>query len=311
MNVLFDNVDWNSSTGPNAFAKRLAHQFSLMGHHIADATDYDVMLAFIEPTREPKRGAKLVQRLDGIWFKPDEYQEKNKGLKRCYDLADGIIWQSEFDSKMTTKWFGAPKSGIVINNGVSVRDLDHYFSTHTDISWLHQMVQRYERIFVSSANWHPQKRLSMNVAAFKQLQKTYPESCLIVMGNDPDMIADQRVFYTGNVGPDVYVPVYRHASWMIHLAWLDHCPNTVIEALSQGTNIICASSGGTREIIGDNGIIVNETTDYDFELVDYDSPPDIDVSQLGKLPIRSAVDTSKIDIANVAKRYVEYIETLL
>ena len=52
--------------------------------------------------------------------------------------------------------------------------------------------------------------------------------------------------------------VFSAADWMIHLAWLDHCPNSVVVGMSQGCGIICASSGGTYEAVGKNGIVVQE-----------------------------------------------------
>ena len=89
---------------------------------------------------------------------------------------------------------------------------------------------------------------------------------------------------------------------MIHLAWLDHCPNVVVEALSQKTPVICTNSGGTHELVRGSGIIIPESTPYNFELCDYDNPPDIEVSSfdLKDIDVGTRED---ISIAAVADQY--------
>jgi glycosyltransferase involved in cell wall biosynthesis len=225
------------------FAYRLAVQLSLMGHIIADADDYDVHLAFIEPTRPTLPHRPLVQRLDGIWFKPEEFATKNSEIKRCYRAADAVVWQSEFDKNMTTRWWGEPRHGQIIRNGVPKRHVT------ADPSLL-QFVDRYDKVFVCSANWHAQKRLRANVDLYMHLRAShYPSSCLIILGAHPDVrVIDQHVVYAGSVAESTYLQVYSVADWMLHLAWLDHCPNVVVEALSQGTPVVCSSDGGTRDM---------------------------------------------------------------
>ena len=81
MKIYFDGVNWNSLSGPNSFAHRLATELSAMGHTIADVSDYDVALVFIEETGKLNPVKPKVQRLDGIWFKPSEFATKNERIK--------------------------------------------------------------------------------------------------------------------------------------------------------------------------------------------------------------------------------------
>ena len=53
----------------------------------------------------------------------------------------------------------------------------------------------------------------------------------------------------------------------IHLAWLDHCPNVVVDARAAACQIICSSAGGTKEIAGPSAIVIEED-EWDFEPVD-------------------------------------------
>lgn len=268
-----------------------------MGHRIVDTGDqYDTMLAFIEAISNPRKGSKLVQRLDGIWFKPDEFLSKNESIKWTYRHSNHVIFQSEFDKRMVEHHWGLPEKYSVIHNGIDLK------KSSVTIEGIKNLRSKFERIFVSSASWHRQKRLKENTDLFLRLAGDDPSACFVVMGRNPDhVISHPRVFYVGEVDHSVCLQVYSVANWMIHLAWLDHCPNVVVEALSQGCPVICSNSGGTKEIVQRNGLIIPETIDYNFELTDYDSPPglDLDIS----LPDRIVVDSSHLDISGVAKKY--------
>jgi glycosyltransferase involved in cell wall biosynthesis len=212
---------------------------------------------------------------------------------------------------MCIKHFGLPGHtlGRVIHNGIApgvVKQLT--------IPKLVEMRGTYDRIYACSANWHGQKRLAANVALFDHLRTVHPNSCLIVLGNNPDHRATgPHVFYAGAVDEATYMQVYAAADWLLHLAWGDHCSNVCIEALSQGTPVACSEVGGTKELVGGYGAILKDTP-FNFELYDYDDPPTIDVTQVADLPTRQALDYSTIadiDIGHVATKYVELFEQVL
>lgn len=311
MRIHFDNVRLESHSGPNTFARRLARQLFSAGHEVVEGSgvDSDVSLVFIEPSGAPL-ARRVVQRLDGIWFKPTEFAVKNARIRALYEKADHVVLQSDFDRSMVERWWGA-RPADVIRNGIDVTPVKEL-----TIPALAEMRSQYDRIYVCSSNWHPQKRLRDNVRLFQRLRQAAPRSCLIVMGSNPDvMVADPHVFYTGPVGPDVYLQVYAAADWMLHLAWADHCPNVVVEALSQGTPVVCSEVGGTRELIGQGayGMVLKERDPYDFGLFDYDDPPVLDVDQVTVLPTRHELDYSgipSIDIRHVATQYVDLFNRL-
>lgn len=305
MKVHFDNVNLSARTGPNTFAQRLAPALIERGHDlVTSGSDADVSLVFIEPSGRPL-AKRVVQRLDGIWFKPGEFATKNVNIRALYERADSVVWQSVFDMGMTSKWFGMPKKGIVIRNGIDTTPVKEL-----TIPELLRIRKQHEMVFVCSSNWHAQKRLRANIELFDHLrQNFYPTACFIVMGANPDVyVPHPSIYYTGSQPPEVYLQVFAMANWMIHLAWTDHCPNVVIEALAQGTPVICSEAGGTRELVGDFGIVVKEQQAYNFELADYDNPPQINVTQIGKLPHKSTLGShANIDIKHVVEQY----ETLL
>lgn len=308
--IHFDNVA-AFKTGPGSFANRLAIALFDSGHELVDSgPQADISLVFIERTGQPL-AKKVVQRLDGIWFKPDEFKTKNVGIAALYRKANAVVWQSDFDRHMTLRWWGIPghATGQVIGNGIDTTPV-----SELTIPALIKMRADYDKIYVCSSNWHPQKRLAANVQLFDRLRLTNPNSCLIVLGNNPDHRAPgPHVFYAGSVGPEVYNQVYSAANWMLHLAWADHCPNVVVEALAQGTPVVCSEVGGTKELVGSYGLVLKDDP-YDFELADYDNPPQLDLTQVGDLPDRRTLDYSTIadiDIKHVAERYISLFKGLL
>jgi glycosyltransferase involved in cell wall biosynthesis len=300
MKIHFSNVNFSSNSGPNSFGGRLAHELAFMGHEIVSEKEaYDSMLVFIEPASRPKPFTRVVQRLDGIWFKPEQFHTHNMGIKWAYDNSDHVIWQSEFDKKMTSHHWGN-RLGTVIHNGIPFKNVD---ITIPDVQTIRNS---YEYMFVCSSNWHRQKRLKENIDLFFDLKNTYPDSCLVVMGeNSGYPFSHEDIFYMGSVPHETCLQVFSAADWMIHLAWLDHCPNVVVEALSQGCPVICTDSGGTKEIVRDNGIVIPETLSYGCELADYDRPYRLSIPSL-ELP-KIEVDNSYLNIKKVAQKYIRVL----
>jgi len=298
MRIHFSNVNFGSRTGPNTFAHRLASELTEKGFEIVDDKDYDSCLVFIEPSTRIIPGKRIVQRLDGIWFKPEEFEVKNRLIKQVYDSADHIVWQSNFDKTMTSRHWGERK-GTVINNGIRL------FEKLRDAG-LDDLRKKYDTIFVTSANWHRQKRLKETIQLFLNFIQRGINGFLIVMGSNPDhYVSHPRIGYTGSLSHETCLSIYGNADWMIHLGWLDHCPNVVVEALSVGCPVICTDSGGTHEIVKNSGLVIRESFKYDFQLLDYDQPPDLNLDVV--LPPRPAVDSSHLDIKLVADAYAKVL----
>jgi glycosyltransferase involved in cell wall biosynthesis len=306
MKIFFDNCDLGGSrTGPNSFARRIAIELSKRGHVIADPSDYEVALCFIERTPLLNLDKPYVQRLDGIWFKPEEIKIKNKGIRNTYDDATSVIFQSEFDRKMTERWFGS-KKGTVIRNGIELQELEVS-------SGILALKKQYQKVFVCSSNWHRQKRLKENIELYLHLKSNMDESCcLIVLGSNPDFAwAGNDIYYTNaSIPHEMCLQFYSVADWMIHLAWSDHCPNVVVEAISQGCPIICSETGGTAELVGENGLVLKEGHSYNFEAYDYDNPPVFDTKQISKLPAVQ-VDKNSVDITKTVLEYEKVLQQAL
>lgn len=305
--VYFDNVNFSSNSGPNTFATRLAERLTFNGHTIADPDDYDIALVFIEPTRELNKRKPSVHRLDGIWFSPEEFERRNRPIREFFRRANHVIFQSDFDRKMVINWWDEPKTFSVIHNGIDT-------TPAAPMVGFERLRKTYKNIFICSSSWHPQKRLKSNIELFKHLRAVHGASCLVIVGPNPDVtVADPDIFYAGRQTPEVCLQMYRSSDWFLHLAWLDHCPNVVIEALSQGLPVICSSEGGTAELVGpENGIVLKDDSEYNFELTYYDKPPKINVKQMVALPdVKPVPDAGRFDIGAVASKYEAVFDSIL
>jgi len=306
MKLHFDNVMFNNvSAGPHCFARRLAAALFEAGHEVVmSGPEADVSLVFIERTGMPL-AKKFVQRLDGFWFKPEEYKTKNRQIMNTYACADAVVFQSHYTKKFVTKFWGDIKVNAVIGNGVDIRPVTEFSNAA-----LKKLRDVYENVFVCSANWHAQKRLRANTELYMQLRGSMQSSCLLVLGSNPDyVVRDRDVYYTGSVPEEVYMQAYSMADWMIHLSWCENCPNTVIECLSQNTPVICAEDGGTKELVDRFGVVLREGKPFEYVLADYDNPPYINVNQLSSLPDKSSLGPhGDIDIKSIVKKYIEVFE---
>jgi len=297
--IHFSNVNFSSRTGPNTFAHRLAEELTARDHQIVSENDpYDVFLAFIEPASRPKPTARFIQRLDGIWFKPEQFETHNVRIKWTYDNAHHVIWQSQFDRDMTEHHWGQ-RQGRVIRNGIKLKSVP----TELDPAILSLKIS-HSHLFSCSANWHPQKRLTDNVRLFQEIRKSHLDAALVILGSNPQVSPGTdltNVYAIGNVSHEQCLAIYDASDWMIHLAWLDHCPNVVVEALSRHCPVICSKSGGTWELVRNRGFIIKDEP-YNFELTDYDKPPSVNVEGF-ILPDRPRVIVEDLDIKCVADQY--------
>jgi glycosyltransferase involved in cell wall biosynthesis len=91
--------------------------------------------------------------------------------------------------------------------------------------------------------------------------------------------------------------LYRAADYFISLAWLDHCPNAVIEARAAGAHVICTSAGGTEEVAGLDSTVIEED-EWDFKPCKLYQPPQLDFSRK-----RPGKFETNVDIRYVAEQY--------
>lgn len=290
MQIYFDNSNLNSNSGPNSFARKLFTQLAKMGHDctVQPIKGTDVQLSFINICYHI---APTVLRLDGIWFNTaQDWKAANQPIKESYKKSNAVILQSEFNKELTEKYFGTHNNRYVINNGSDLSLMNKIKPLEHDI------FKDFDNVWCCASSWRPHKRLKENINYF--LTHSDKNDCLIIAGNNPDyQIKNSRIFYVGNLDQITLFSLYKRSKYFIHLAFLDHCPNVVVDARAAGCKIICSSSGGTKEVAGIDATVVKDI-DWNFEPLKLYEPPELDLNSF----ISNDYYTN-IDIENVASRY--------
>jgi glycosyltransferase involved in cell wall biosynthesis len=301
--ILLDNVNFESTSGPNGFGKKLCEELSKNNTVYPSIQELinieekpDVQLSFIQANYKI---APIVQRLDGIYFNSEQdFNSLNFPIQSTYQVASSVIFQSEFNKTLTEKFFGTKENSFVIRNGTNLELISKVEPIKNDV------IDSFEKVWSCASSWRPHKRLKDNIAYF--LEHGSSNDCLIVAGENPDeIIPDPRIFYAGHLDWLSMVSLMKKSDYFVHLAWLDHCPNVVVDARASGCHIVCSSAGGTVEIAGKNSTIIQED-DWDFSPVKLYSPPVMDFSKKIKNDFES-----EIKIEETARSYIEVLEGVL
>ena len=261
MKIFLENVNLNSSSGPNSFARKMLPYISDHGCVISNLQEADIALCFIESTIG-KISIPRVQRLDGIYFNTSQdFNLLNSNIKKTFLDSQGIIFQSNFNKELITKWYGKPDNFTVIHNGADLKSINNTSTMKNT---------KYDNIWCCAASWRPHKRLKENIDYF--LQHKGNNDLLIIAGDVPEdqKKIDKSIAYFGNLNQTQLYSLYKASKYFLHLAWLDHCPNVVVDARACGCHIICSSAGGTKEIAGPDATIIEESTTTTVEIQEYE-----------------------------------------
>ena len=252
----------------------------------------DAYLCFIESGRDT-HNAPLYQRLDGIYFNSaSDYTAQNSNIKRTYDMSTGVIFQSNFNKELTFKYFGPHSNYAVIHNGADINLINSIEKIKID---------KYENIWSCASSWRPHKRLGDNIRYF--MDHSGPSDGLIVAGSVTERIQHDRIHYVGELTTEKLFSLYKASKYFLHLAWLDHCPNVVVDAAACDCTVICSSAGGTKEIAGPNAIIVEES-DWDYQPVALYNPPPMNFDNTVENIWHK---NNEYDMISVSKKYYDFI----
>ena len=296
MNVDLENVNLKSNSGPNHFASKLIKQFATLDVSIDERTKPDVRLCFIESHKYNSDDVPLVQRLDGIYFNTAQnYKLQNSNIEKTYKISDGVIFQSHFNQELTTRYFGEHNNSVVIHNGADMNYINQFSPLKNSF------LDKFEDVWCCASSWRPHKRLNENVRYF--LEHSNEKECLVVAGRQEEaIIKNERIIYVGEATIPQLISLYKRSKYFVHLAWLDHCPNVVVDARASGCQIICSSAGGTKEIVGPDAIVIEEE-EWDFKPTKLYEPPLLDFDK----KIKNSWKTD-YNMSVVADKYKNFLE---
>jgi glycosyltransferase involved in cell wall biosynthesis len=206
-----------------------------------------------------KTGAKLIVRPVNLKIQYDH----PKGLKswiyyflhnffldvaiiRLVNIADFVIFQSNYQKIFFKRWGYKGTSNTVIHNGSSPIFEKSCSGEHE----IHNPI----RIVSTSSSSKKVKKCEL-IAKISLLEGVE----VIHIGNWPEKIKNHKINIKGILNHEQIASIYRNADYFLHPAVLDVCPNAVIEALYAGLPVIYNGGvGGSPEIVMGNGIEVNE-----------------------------------------------------
>ena len=194
-----------------------------------------------------------------------------------------FIFQSEFNKELTENWFGKHNNSFVIHNAANTKMIEN-----ANPSVFNRLFDKSEVIWSCASSWRPHKRLHENIRYF--LEKSPTNAKLIIAGKNitnedvlryKDLL-NERIYFFGELKYEELLCLYRRSQKFIHLAYMDHCPNVVVDAQAAGCEVVCSSSGGTKEIVT-KGTIIKDGYSSTIKPLPLYKPPSLDFSDYEKV----------------------------
>lgn len=299
MKVYTHNFNPNSNSGPNKFTRQLFN--SLINRKkieiVKSQDSCDLEFALIQFKKNKKKPTLL--RLDGIYFNTlQDYDLQNQPIEYAYRNSDHVVFQSNFNKILTEKWFGPKQNSSVIHNSP---DVDFISKVNTN-GW-DKILDKNIEVWSCASSWRPHKRLEDNIKFF--IENSPKKSVFLIAGDNADInlinkynrLSNNRIKYLGNLNYYSLISLYKRSTKFLHLAYLDHCPNVVVDAQACNCEIVCSSTGGTHEIVS-NGLVLVEK-EWDFSPINLYNPPKLDFKKI------KSIKSKKLEknISNTADLY--------
>lgn len=301
MKIRFDNVNFNANNGPNGFGVKLAKEFYKQGHKLV-STNPDVQLSFIQKANNFN---PCVLRLDGIYFNTDQdWKAQNEQIRLSYLSSQAVVVQSNFNKELVFEYFGKRDNVYVISNGTNLEEINIVKPLQ------HNIIDKFENVWMCASHWRPHKRLNENIHYYLEHKKQ--NDCLLICGkgfqenidkNFLSMLESENIFYLGELNWNQLISCMKRSKYFLHLSFLDHCPNVVVDAKASGCICIVSSSGGTKELCSKSDIIIKDLQ-WDFKPIKLYDPPKLNFDSY----YLNNIDKKDYSINNSFKKYINAIK---
>ena len=200
-----------------------------------------------------RRGAKLVVNQDGVAYPGwagERTEALNEPLRRVVRAADHVVYQSAFSKRSSDLFLGEPRgSWEILPNAV---DVERFTPGEPPSGG---------PVVLLGGDQTQAYRLELALEAFRHVLDAQPDARLLVSGrlvSDPEPFLSRlglaaAVDFTGPYTQAEAPDVFRRAHVLLHTKVNDPCPTAVIEAMACGVPVAYAASGGTVELVGDEG----------------------------------------------------------
>jgi glycosyltransferase involved in cell wall biosynthesis len=238
--------------------RKAEEAFVHLGHQIVE-TKPDLVLTFgsaVHWNEIKDLSGRKVFLCHGVdWWKGFD-SEGNEKIKSCWENCDTIVYSSRFAKHMAEKAFGK-KEGIIVWNP-AIPDFPEKFN-----------------------EWHAGETIHIATCAiFRAWKRLYEAERLVKMINDAGNKVELHVIGKDGVPPEQYIhyygiknhdeikDIYRKCHFYLHLAFNDYSPAVVGEAMAWGLPVMITNSGGSKDMVQDNGVILETDPfiDYPFNI---------------------------------------------
>ncbi len=304
MNIYTHNFNINSDSGPNKFTRQLMSTM-IRNQKVNLTSKQNANVEFCLIQQDSKKEKPMLLRLDGIWFNSEQdYRNQNAPIEYSYKNSDAVVFQSNFNKKLTESWFGEHHNSHVIHNAADhsfIKSIEKYPVDFSNI------FEKDCEVWTCASSWRPHKRLRENIRYFLEFAPKNAKLAIAGKGVEPELrkeFNDKRINFLGDLMYPALVALYLRSTTFIHLSYLDHCPNVVVDAQAAGCKIICSSTGGTSEIIESGTVVIED--EWDFKPCKLYKPPAIKFDSFKHYSI-----SRNRTIVNCAKRYFDVLQGII
>jgi glycosyltransferase involved in cell wall biosynthesis len=201
-----------------------------------------------------RRGAAIVVNQDGVAYPGwagDRVAELNRPLREALLAADHVVYQSDFSKLSADLYLGEPRgSWEVLPNAVDVGRFTPAATSPAE-----------GPVLLLGGDQTQSYRLELALRTLAVLAQRRPGARLLVTGRlvsqlEPlvgELGLDGKVRLLGEYAQRDAPGVFRRAHLLLHTKVKDPCPTLVVEAMACGLPVVHPASGGTVELVGDEG----------------------------------------------------------
>lgn len=259
-----------------------------------------------------KKGIKVLLNQNGVAYPAWHgagWEKTNERMKTVLDLADYVIYQSDFCRRSADHFLAtAQASWEILFNPVET----HLFKPSSSI------INEKAITLVLGGNQYERYRFDLAIQVLEKLSKVHANVRLIVTGKLWDTSPEtqksvraslehkrllDKVDFIGSYTQQDAPGILNSGKILLHTKFNDPCPTIVIEALSCGLPVVYLNSGGTPELVAEAGVgvPVNATWEKN-ELPSPDALSDAVISVMDRYKIYSeAARQRAVDVFAVEK----------
>ena len=259
-----------------------------------------------------KKGIKVLLNQNGVAYPAWHgagWEKTNERMKTVLDLADYVIYQSDFCRRSADHFLATAQANWeILFNPVETQLFRPFHSDRNET----------EFTLVLGGNQYERYRFDLAVRALVGISKKHPNVRLIVTGRLWDKSPETLKLIRANLDRigllekvDFFGPytqqdapkILNRGHILLHTVFNDCCPTIVIEALSCGLPVVYLDSGGTPELVAEAGVgvPVNATWEKN-ELPSPDALSDAVISVMDRYKIYSeAARQRAVDVFAVEK----------